>query len=122
LAGENLTPFSVVVVSAKGGSACAISLTIDFQLGRFMTASTRIPDMPTIDRFLNEREARAAAGFRSRSTLRQMIREGKFPRPVRISRGRIAWSATEIAAWQKARIEERDDCLNDQVVLSRSRK
>src|SRR5262249_30008989 len=62
-----------------------------------------------LDRFVNEPSARAAAGVKSRSTLQSMIDDGLFPKPIRVSRGRIAWSATEIAAWQKARIQERDD-------------
>ena len=66
----------------------------------------------SLDRFVNEPAARAAAGVKSRSTLQSMIEEGLFPRPIRVSRGRIAWSANEIAAWQNARIKERDDGLN----------
>jgi predicted DNA-binding transcriptional regulator AlpA len=61
-----------------------------------------------LDRFVNEPVARAAAGVKSRSTLHSMIEEGLFPKPIRVSRGRIAWSAAEIAAWQKARMQERD--------------
>jgi prophage regulatory protein len=94
-----------------------------------MTVSNRCIEASNhsaVDRFLSEREARAASGIRSRSTLRLMIIEGLFPRPIRISRGRVAWSEGEIAAWQRARIQERDDCLNvgrnDQALLSRSRK
>jgi predicted DNA-binding transcriptional regulator AlpA len=94
-----------------------------------MTVSNRCVEASThssVDRFLSEREARVASGIRSRSTLRSMIIEGLFPRPIHISRGRVAWSEAEIAAWQRARIQERDDRLNagrnDQVVLCRSRK
>jgi predicted DNA-binding transcriptional regulator AlpA len=61
-----------------------------------------------LDQFVNEPAARAAAGVKSRSTLQSMIEEGLFPRPMRVSRGRVAWSAAEIAAWQKERMEERD--------------
>jgi prophage regulatory protein len=89
-------------------------------------AQPEVPSRPLVDRFLNEREALAASGIRSRSTLRSMIIEGLFPKPIRISRGRVAWSEAEIAAWQRARIQERDNCLNagcnDQVVIARSRK
>jgi predicted DNA-binding transcriptional regulator AlpA len=62
-----------------------------------------------LDRFVNEPAARAAAGVKSRSTLQSMIEEGLFPKPIRVSRGRVAWSALEIAAWQQARMKERDD-------------
>ena len=37
-------------------------------------------------------------------------REGTFPKPIRVSPGRIAWSEAEIAAWQKERMQERDVC------------
>jgi predicted DNA-binding transcriptional regulator AlpA len=61
-----------------------------------------------LDRFVNEPAAREAAGVKSRSTLKSMMEHGLFPKPVRVSRGRIAWSTAEIAAWQKARMQERD--------------
>ena len=60
-----------------------------------------------LDRFVSEPVARAAAGVKSRSTLQSMIEDGLFPKPIRVSRGRIAWSESEIATWQKARIQER---------------
>jgi prophage regulatory protein len=67
-------------------------------------------DIP-LDRFVSEPVARAAAGVKSRSTLQSMIEDGRFPKPIRVSRGRIAFSEAEIANWQKARIQERDDAL-----------
>ena len=65
----------------------------------------------SLDRFVNEPAARAAAGVKSRSTLQSMIDEGRFPKPIRVSRGRVAWSEAEIAAWQQARMSERDGAL-----------
>ena len=47
----------------------------------------------SLDHFVSEPVARAAAGVKSRSTLQSMIRDGLFPRPIRVSRGRVAWSA-----------------------------
>jgi predicted DNA-binding transcriptional regulator AlpA len=64
-----------------------------------------------LDRFVNEPSARAAAGVKSRSTLQSMIEEGLFPKPIRVSRGRVAWSAAEIAVWQQERLRERDNSL-----------
>ena len=60
------------------------------------------------DRFLNTRDVLIAIGIKSRSTLQCMIAEGLFPRPVKISRARVAWPETEVRAWQVARIAERD--------------
>jgi predicted DNA-binding transcriptional regulator AlpA len=64
----------------------------------------------SLDRLINEPLVRAAAGVKSRSTLRSMVEKGLFPRPIRVSPGRIAWSEAEIAAWQKERMEEREVC------------
>jgi predicted DNA-binding transcriptional regulator AlpA len=33
------------------------------------------------------------------------MREGAFPRPIRISRGRVAWVEDEILTWINERIE-----------------
>jgi len=78
---------------------------------RAPTPSDRaVADQP-LDRFVSEPVARAAAGVKSRSTLRSMIDEGLFPKPIRVSRGRVAWSAAEIAAWQMTCKKARDDAL-----------
>jgi predicted DNA-binding transcriptional regulator AlpA len=73
-------------------------------------ADRSVSDIP-FDRFVSEPVARAAAGVKSRSTLQLMVRSGLFPRPIRVSPGRVAWSSAEIACWQEARIKERDDAL-----------
>jgi predicted DNA-binding transcriptional regulator AlpA len=73
-----------------------------------MPASTQVADQ-LLDRFVSEPAARAAAGVKSRSTLQSMIEEGRFPKPIRVSRGRVAFSAAEIAAWQKERMQERGE-------------
>jgi len=67
----------------------------------------------SLDCFVNEPVALTASGVKSRSTLRSMIKEGLFPKPIRVSPGRIAWSKAEIAAGQKDRIQERDDAINN---------
>jgi len=74
-----------------------------------MSAKAHKAGADQLDRFVNEPEARVAAGVKSRSTLQSMIEDGLFPAPVRVSRGRIAWSAVEIAAWQRERKQARDD-------------
>jgi prophage regulatory protein len=35
----------------------------------------------------------------SRSARYEMIREGKFPKPVQVSQCRVAWRSTHIQAW-----------------------
>ena len=43
-----------------------------------------------------------------RSAIYQLVAEGKFPKPIRLSAQSVGWLETEIAAWQQARIAERD--------------
>lgn len=39
----------------------------------------------------------------SRSSIYAAIKEGRFPRPVRIGKRAVAWRAEEIAAWRDTR-------------------
>jgi prophage regulatory protein len=41
-------------------------------------------------------------------TLWQKIREGTFPRPLKLGGRASGWLASEVAAWQRRRIAERD--------------
>jgi prophage regulatory protein len=43
-----------------------------------------------------------------RTQVEQLISEGRFPKPVRLSTRRIAWLESEVIAWQQDRIAERD--------------
>lgn len=40
----------------------------------------------------------------ARSTVYRLADEGKFPRPVEITPGRVAWVEAEVADWIRARI------------------
>lgn len=40
----------------------------------------------------------------SRSTIYQLIAEGKFPKPISIGERAVAWLESEIDAWIQARI------------------
>ncbi len=68
----------------------------------------REAEQPGVDTFLSEPQVRAAIGIKARSSLRNMIANGKFPRPVKLSERRVAWPSSEVRAWQKQRIAERD--------------
>jgi len=72
------------------------------------SAQTPGSDQPLLQRFLCEREVIALLGFGSRSAFRKEVAEGRFPAPVRISKGRVAWIEREIAQWQSARMAARD--------------
>ncbi|RIK92087.1 MAG: transcriptional regulator [Proteobacteria bacterium] len=58
-------------------------------------------------RFIRFREVLATTG-RSKSRLYDDMKAGKFPKPVKIGANAVAWDADEIAAWQRARLAERD--------------
>jgi prophage regulatory protein len=50
------------------------------------------------DRLIGEKECCAITSL-SRMKARRLIRDGKFPGPVQLSAGRIAWRESEIQAW-----------------------
>ena len=68
----------------------------------------KTPSPTNVQRFLCERDVIAIAGFGSRSAFRKEVAEKRFPPPIRISSGRIAWAEHEIARWQAERIAARD--------------
>lgn len=41
----------------------------------------------------------------SRTTLWRMSRKGEFPRPVKLSQGRVGYSASAVDLWLAARLE-----------------
>jgi predicted DNA-binding transcriptional regulator AlpA len=59
------------------------------------------------DRYLSEREIVALLGV-GRSTFREWLAKGWFPRPAKLSpgpRGRIGWRASTVRAWMDERPE-----------------
>lgn len=49
----------------------------------------------------------AATSFSVPTLYREMAR-GVFPRPVKVSRNRVAWRSSEVREWLRVRIAERD--------------
>jgi prophage regulatory protein len=43
----------------------------------------------------------------TRRHLRDLVRDGKFPKPVELSEARIAWVEEEIDQWQAAKAAQR---------------
>jgi prophage regulatory protein len=63
--------------------------------------------------FLRRPAVEAVTGL-GRSTIYQMMSDGRFPKSVRIGRRAVAWTAEEIQAWLEERIAERSgDGQND---------
>ena len=63
-----------------------------------------------MDRVIRERACREATGL-SRTTRWRMEKKGDFPRHLRLSANAVGWLESEIAAWIKARVGERDASL-----------
>lgn len=55
-------------------------------------------------RMLNEVQVRALTTL-SRATRWRMARSGTFPKPIKISTGRIAWREADVLAWLSAKTE-----------------
>ena len=56
------------------------------------------PELPPDDTMLRARDVLRIIGL-SRSTLKRMVLEGRFPKPVRLSPRRIGWPARDVKAW-----------------------
>lgn len=59
-------------------------------------------------RFLRRDQVTDTTGL-GESTVRMMVRQGKFPKPVRIGGSSVAWVESEIHDWMDERIAERDN-------------
>lgn len=62
---------------------------------------------PARAKYLREPEVLARVPF-SKPTLHRLVREGHFPRPVKIGPRAVAWIADEIDAWDERIRAERD--------------
>ena len=59
---------------------------------------------PAKKRLIRLREVRLRVGLGT-STVYRYLAEGKFPRPVQIGGGRVAWLETDVDAWIVDRVE-----------------
>ena len=60
-------------------------------------------------RFLSFSQLKGEKGIPyTRRHLRDLVRDGKFPRPVELSEARIAWIEGEIDQWQADKVSLRD--------------
>jgi prophage regulatory protein len=57
---------------------------------------------PAFDRFVPEHECKSISSL-PRSTRWRLIRDGKFPPPVQVSPGRIAWRLSDLTRWMNDR-------------------
>ena len=57
--------------------------------------------------FLTKTQVSERIGYHPVHIMR-LAKAGKFPRPVKLGKGRVAFVEDEIQAWQEAKIAERD--------------
>ena len=57
--------------------------------------------------FIDLPEVERRTGIR-KTRIYELIREGRFPKSVRVSLRASRWCAAEVEAWQRARLAERD--------------
>jgi prophage regulatory protein len=60
---------------------------------------------PGIDRLLPVAAVSAATSL-SRAFLYDLVKDGKFPRPVKVSANRVAWLESAVAAWIAAKVAD----------------
>lgn len=56
-------------------------------------------------KFLRRPQVQALTGLPT-STLYDLLSKGQFPRPIRITPGRVGWLETDVIAWQQRRLAE----------------
>jgi prophage regulatory protein len=59
--------------------------------------------LPVTQIFLRRPQVEARTGLK-RSTIYQRIRDGTFPKPVRIGPRAVAWLETDVSQWQAAQV------------------
>ena len=60
-----------------------------------------------VQKFLRRAAVEQATGL-PRSTLYELVAQGKFPKPVPLGERSVAWLESEILTWQRCRIAARD--------------
>ena len=54
--------------------------------------------------FLNMHQVRSRIGV-GEMTIRRMVEQVRFPRPVRLTQQRVAWRKVDLEAWEASRAE-----------------
>lgn len=60
-----------------------------------------------VNTVLRREEVERATGL-PRSTIYEMMARGAFPKPIKLGARAVGWLETEIVAWQRTRVAERD--------------
>lgn len=68
-----------------------------------------IPDELKPLQIIRFKEVLAQTPFANRGKLNTEIRNGRFPRPIKLSKRAIGWLAEEVNEWKQSRIDEPTD-------------
>ena len=71
-----------------------------------MTTSSISPEASSTRRLLRRAEVEAKTGFK-RAFIYTLIKQGKFPKPIRTSTRAVRWDSIEIDQWIAARLKVR---------------
>lgn len=66
-----------------------------------MQAKIADPGPPKLERLLKIKEVRVLAGNASVPAIYSWMKDGRFPRPVKIGKRGVAWREADLIAWQK---------------------
>lgn len=61
-----------------------------------------------VNTVLRRADVERATGL-PRSTIYEMMARGTFPKPIKLGTRAVGWLETEILAWQRARVADRDN-------------
>lgn len=64
-------------------------------------------EVPRLEEILRRTDLPRYTGLQ-RSQTDELIKQGRFPKPIRLSARRIGWLKREVAAWQQQRLVARD--------------
>ena len=59
-------------------------------------------------KLLRRKQVEEASGL-SRSSIYQMMAEGRFPKPLKVGRRAVRWSEEDLKQWQEALLEQSND-------------
>lgn len=72
-----------------------------------MTTQRKTTETRKMNRFIRIRDVMAICG-RSRTRIYMDMKEGRFPKPVKIGPAAVAWYEPDIIAWQEEKLVARD--------------
>jgi len=68
-----------------------------------------VPDELKPLQIIRFKEVLAQTPFANRSKLNTEIKNGRFPRPIKLSKRAIGWLAEEVNEWKQSRIDKPTD-------------